>query len=110
LIDRVRSRPVRGAVEHFFRLKPGVALAVDPVTVDQRGMLEINDALQRAIIRVKRAEQRSRQRLGSPDSTAMEAAVALAVIQTVNSSELGELGLGTEDGFAGGFGTFRGAG
>jgi DNA-binding transcriptional ArsR family regulator len=110
LIDRVKSRPVRGAVEHFFRLKPGVTLAVDPVTVDQRGMIEIENALQKAITRVKRAERGSQQRLGSSDSTAMGAAVAVAVIQTVIPSERRELGSGAADGIAGGFGTLRGAG
>jgi DNA-binding transcriptional ArsR family regulator len=105
LIELVRSRPVRGAMESFYRLKAGVDLAgvklpqpitqglrvqlflnfvevaiaamdsgsldrgeettfsAQPVTVDEQGMAEINEAMREAMERVKRAEAESRRRL-----------------------------------------------
>jgi DNA-binding transcriptional ArsR family regulator len=105
LIELARSRQVRGALENFYRLRPGSRLgsirlpkrvmkdlraelfrtfveaavaaldsgsldagdqttfAAKPVTVDQRGMEEINEALREALQRVKRAEAESRRRL-----------------------------------------------
>src|SRR4029077_6342652 len=105
LVEQVRVRPVRGAMENFYRLKraadltdiqlPPVvsqALRVElfsffvdaalasldagvlddedettfsarPVTVDQRGMAEINRALREALGAVQQAEKESRRRL-----------------------------------------------
>lgn len=105
LIELVRSRPVRGAMESFYRLKPGadlggiqlpqavmqglryelfrnfvdVAMAAldagsfdevdettfsaQPVTVDQQGLIEINQVMREAMERVKQAEAQSRNRL-----------------------------------------------
>jgi DNA-binding transcriptional ArsR family regulator len=104
LVDRVRSRQVRGAVERFFRLRPGVLFAVDAVTVDQRGMTEIDEALEEAIARIKGAELSSRYRLESTDTTGVEVAVAVAAIQT----KARERCVGSEAGSTGGFGALRG--
>lgn len=124
LIEVVRSRPVRGAMESFYRLKPGADLsglqlpqpvtqglrvelfrnfvdvtvaamdsgsldagdqttfAAKPVTVDQRGMAEINEAMQEAMERVRRAEAESRRRLKRGPSGALSALVGAAAFQT----------------------------
>jgi Helix-turn-helix domain len=108
LIDRVRSRQVRGAVERFFRLKPEIVLAVDSVTVDQRGMAEIDEALEEAITRVKRAELKSRHRLESLGHSAVGAAIVVAAVQTTRTSELRSQGMDGDDGSTEGSGALRG--
>jgi DNA-binding transcriptional ArsR family regulator len=134
LIERVRSRQVRGALESFFRLKPGSDLeriqlpqpivqglrgelfrtfvdaavaaleagsldaegdtifAAKPVTVDQQGMAEINEALREAMKRVKRAEADSRRRLKHKGSTGVSAVVGAAAFQAAMPPEPGEDG------------------
>jgi DNA-binding transcriptional ArsR family regulator len=132
LIERVRSRQVRGALESFFRLRPGSELqqiqlpqpivqglrgelfrtfvdaavaaleagsldadgdttfAAKPVTVDQQGLAEINEALQEAMERVKRAEADSRRRLKHKGSTGVSAVVGAAAFQAALPPELGK--------------------
>ena len=132
LIERVRSRQVRGALESFFRLKPGSDLeriqlpqpimqglraelfrtfvdaavaaleagsldagddttfAAKPVTVDEQGMAEINEALREAMQRVKRAEADSRRRLKHKGSTGVSAVVGAAAFQAAMPPEPGE--------------------
>jgi DNA-binding transcriptional ArsR family regulator len=107
LIDRVRSRQVRGAVERFFRLRPSVVLAVDSVTVDQLGMAEIDEALEEAIARVKGAELKSRHRLESLGHAATGAAIVVAAIQT-RTSGLPSQGVDRDDGSIEGSGALRG--
>jgi len=132
LIERVRSRQVRGALESFFRLRPGSELhriqlpppvvqglrgelfrtfvdaavaaleagsldadpdttfAAKPVTVDQQGMAEINEALQEAMERVKRAEADSRRRLKHKGSPGVCAVVGAAAFQAAMPPEPGQ--------------------
>jgi DNA-binding transcriptional ArsR family regulator len=81
LIDRVESRPVRGAVERFFSLRPGVTLAIRPVVVDERGVAEIGAVLQETMSRIKGVEKGCRSRLelqGSPGFRAVFGAAAIA--------------------------------
>jgi DNA-binding transcriptional ArsR family regulator len=129
LIERVRSRQVRGALESFFRLKSGSDLeriqlprpivqglraelfrtfvdaavaaleagsldaggdttfAAKPVTVDEQGMAEINEALREAMQRVKRAEADSRRRLKHKGSTGVSAVVGAAAFQAAMPPE-----------------------
>jgi DNA-binding transcriptional ArsR family regulator len=124
LIELVRSRPVRGTMESFYRLRPGADLsgiqlpqpvmqglraelflnfvqtaiaAMDsgsldggegttfsatPVTVDRRGMEEINEAMREAMERVQRAEAESRRRLKRRRAGAVSAVVGAAAFQT----------------------------
>ena len=132
LIERVRAQQVRGALESFFRLKPGSSLgpiqlpqpimeglraelfrtfvdaavaalkagsfdagddttfAAKPVTVDQQGLAEINEALREAMERVKRAEAESRRRLEKRSTEPVSAVVGAAAFQAAAPPEAGE--------------------
>jgi DNA-binding transcriptional ArsR family regulator len=84
LIERVRSRQVRGAFERFFRLKPGTGFAVERLQVDERGLEEINELLRKAMADVKRVELDSRRRLQLNGAAEVTAVVSAASFQAVD--------------------------
>ncbi len=65
--------------------------AAKPVTVDQQGLAEINEALREAMERVKRAEAESRRRLELKRSTEpVSAVVGAAAFQAAPPAEPGK--------------------
>lgn len=95
VLELADVQPVRGALEHFFRLAPiaydsaaGDGLFVcRPTTLDERGRAEAQEALREANAKVEKAEADSRRRLAGRNGGA-----ALNTLLGVAAIEAGRLG------------------
>jgi hypothetical protein len=94
VLELAGVQPVRGALEHFFRLAP---IAVDatesdglfmcrPVTLDALGRAEALEALREANEKMKQAEADSRRRLEGNGGGALSTLLGVAAIE---ASQLG---------------------
>jgi DNA-binding transcriptional ArsR family regulator len=92
ILELADVQPVRGALEHFFRLAPiahdGDGLFMcRPATLDERGLRDALEALREANEKMERAETESHQRLEQSDG-----AKALTTLLGVAAFEASQLG------------------
>ena len=91
VLELADVQPVRGALEHFFRLAPinheaASLFKCRPAVLDDRGLLDVSEALREANEKMERAEAESRQRLEENGGKALTALLGVAAIE---ASQLG---------------------
>jgi DNA-binding transcriptional ArsR family regulator len=91
VLELADVQPVRGALEHFFRLAP-IAHDDDglfmcrPATLDDRGLQDALEALREANEKMEKAEAESHQRL---EKNGGEALTTLLSVTAIEASQLG---------------------
>jgi predicted ArsR family transcriptional regulator len=92
VLELTDVQPVRGALEHFFRLAPishddDGLFVCRPATLDDRGHRDALEALREANEKMEKAEAESRRRLAQGDGgTALSTLLGVAAIE---ASQLG---------------------
>jgi DNA-binding transcriptional ArsR family regulator len=92
VLELANVQPVRGALEHFFRLAPisrdGDGLFMcRPATLDDRGQRDAFEALREANEKMEKAEAESRRRLEKGDGG--KALKTLLGVAAIEASQLG---------------------
>jgi DNA-binding transcriptional ArsR family regulator len=96
-IELVRTAPVRGALEHFYRARINTHITRNWLELDQRGYDEVASLVDSVIARVKEIEEQSGARLAKGPGQAAKTHATALMIMHVHRAD----GAPTENGASG---------